>query len=63
MPYSAGPTSIRLEQDDVDRIQRIASRHGVGQAAVIRLALRRGLAELEELLGPESTTTKEGLDQ
>lgn len=54
MPYSAGPTSIRLEQADVDRIQRLASMHGVGQASVIRLALGLGLAELEELLEPAS---------
>lgn len=57
MPYSAGPTSIRLEQDDVDRIQRLASRHGVGHASVIRLALRLGLAELEELLETASTAS------
>lgn len=50
MRTTAGPTSVRLEQDDVDRIHRVASQQGIGQQTVIRLALRLGLAELEELL-------------
>jgi predicted DNA-binding protein len=62
MPYSAGPTSIRLEQDDVDRIQRLASKQGIGQASVIRIALRLGLGELEQLLehppAKKSTTSR-----
>lgn len=63
MPYSAGPTSIRLEEDDVDRIHRLASRQGLGQATVIRIALRLGLAELEQLLRDQTRQNQEGLDQ
>jgi predicted DNA-binding protein len=50
MSYTAGPTSIRLTEEDADRIHRLASKQGVGQATVIRLALRLGLTELEQLL-------------
>ena len=50
MSYTAGPTSIRLEENDVARIHRLASAQGIGQASVIRMALRLGLAELEQLL-------------
>lgn len=55
MRSTAGPTSIRLEQDDVDRIHRVASQQGIGQTTVLRLALRLGLAELEELLADHRT--------
>jgi predicted DNA-binding protein len=55
MGYTARPTSIRLTEDDVARIHRLASKQGIGQATVIRLALRLGLAELEELLSDRRT--------
>lgn len=55
MSYTAGPTSIRLTEDDVTRIQRLASVQGIGQATVIRLSLRLGLLELEELLSDHRT--------
>ena len=58
MSYTARPTSIRLTEEDVTRIHSLASKQGIGQAAVIRMALRLGLAELEELLSDRRTIAR-----